>query len=691
MKIEDKIKSITEKFPVFLEKTISTLLWIDFILCNERTDKSRVSEHTIKWLLYPEERDTKEINFLGVWFQKELSWGPDELLDFATKELKKRKGYTLEEWKHNYTEDISTDIVLGDKSFSRKDEIERLNALGRTSQIWKNFIQMNNGRHQISFTIISNYKEKEVIKSCPMAIPYWDPDAKVWILSPLTYDEDLFEDNIKALVEKLNLAIHYDLILHWYGNKNSIEASFNVGINETFEDFKIQPYPYQKAAIAHGKKIKRILIADEMGLGKTVESIGIVHTEKAYPCIVVAPKSVLYNWVSEFNKFTGVKATVHGDKSPSKDVIICSYEQAKNYLKIKDHFVSIIVDESHNIRNENTQRYKIVRELSQNKDFRIFLTGTPMINSPRDFVAQLFCLGWLRLESKKRFLSRYVKGNKGINLEELNIKLRSVCMIRRLKKDVEADMPPITQQNLLTEIENLSDYNTVLEEFKSYVDEIRELEDTERMKKQAEVLSKIQELKKLAAHLMLPTAIAQLKEIIENTKQKVVVFAHHRSIIASAAKELGTTLIIDGDTPAIRRKEIVDTFVQDERATSIILSIRAGSEGIDGLQNVSSLVAFLELDWTAAKHDQAEARLHRNGQKGNVLALYFIAVNTIYEKIYSIIERKRKESETVTGGQADIIKQSSVFSEFMKETFNIVFTSNKENNDTELPELVGEQ
>ena len=73
---------------------------------------------------------------------------------------------------------------------------------------------------------------------------------------------------------------------------------------------KVQPYPYQLEGIAYGLEKKRLFIGDEPGLGKTLQSIGIVDTADAYPCLVICPSSLKINWQREFEKFTDKKALV---------------------------------------------------------------------------------------------------------------------------------------------------------------------------------------------------------------------------------------------------------------------------------------------------------------------------------------------------------------------------------------------
>ena len=81
-------------------------------------------------------------------------------------------------------------------------------------------------------------------------------------------------------------------------------------MKELKHNLKIEPYPYQREGILAGMEMKRLLIGDEPGLGKTLQSIGIVDTANAYPCLVICPSSLKINWQREFEKFTNKKALV---------------------------------------------------------------------------------------------------------------------------------------------------------------------------------------------------------------------------------------------------------------------------------------------------------------------------------------------------------------------------------------------
>ena len=84
----------------------------------------------------------------------------------------------------------------------------------------------------------------------------------------------------------------------------------NTTMNGLKHHLRVEPYDYQREGIVYGLKHRRLIIGDEPGLGKTLQSIGIVDTANAYPCLVICPSSLKINWQREFEKFTDKSAVV---------------------------------------------------------------------------------------------------------------------------------------------------------------------------------------------------------------------------------------------------------------------------------------------------------------------------------------------------------------------------------------------
>ena len=667
--IEEKLLKVSSS----IHTVVRDIFYAEYVLRYENIEKCVWNEKHIEWLENPESRKNR-IMFCGVNISEELKVDLVGFRKMVLDLVKSRRKFTLEDWYSAKRDNSTIDIINGDSSFDRATEIVRLNLNGIKNQIWIERNPRASGMQPpYCYCIICNYNDREVLKEWRMSYAQWDKDNKIWKLYPLTKDFKAFDDAIRELTALLDLTPHSDLTIEWYGDKEMIMASLNPGDDYKCDELKLPPYAYQRAGIKYGAHKKRALIADEMGLGKSVQAIGIVIKTDAFPCLVISPKSIVYNWRKEWSKFTDIVPAIFGDKtSKHSQVTIVSYDNAKKLIQLKDYYKSVIVDESHLIKDEKTLRYKAVRELAEGKEVRLLLTGTPIVNVPSEMIPQLTVLGYLKPETKPKFISRYCGPNKtGKNLEELNIKLRSMCMIRRTVDQVQTWLPEKVRQNISIEISNLQEYQEAIKDFETYIRErLKYAESRITSTLAAEALVKVQVLKKIVAKGMVDDVVEFASGLIAQGK-KVVIFAHHSEIIEMLAERLKTDLIINGSVDVGDSLNRVKEFSTNPNKMSIIMGLRSGSLGIDGLQDACHELIFAEFDWTSAVHDQAEARVHRNGQTNHSNMYYFTGINTIYEKIYEIIERKRDMANTATGGRNDVSEKRQVFGELMKEVFNI--------------------
>jgi len=130
--------------------------------------------------------------------------------------------------------------------------------------------------------------------------------------------------------------------------------------------------------------------------------------------------------------------------------------------------------------------------------------------------------------------------------------------------------------------------------------------------------------------------------------ERLVVFARHREIQHAVLERFPAALhLLGADSPLARDDTLRHFQAPDDGANQLILcSIEVAGQGITMTR--SSNVAFLELDWTPAKHDQAEDRCHRIGQADAVNASYLLAAGTVDESIATLLERKRAVIAAVT-------------------------------------------
>jgi SWI/SNF-related matrix-associated actin-dependent regulator of chromatin subfamily A member 5 len=174
--------------------------------------------------------------------------------------------------------------------------------------------------------------------------------------------------------------------------------------------------------------------------------------------MVIVPKSVLTNWMNEIKKWCpSLKAIkFHGNKeeriklikeqlAPGNwDVCVTSYEMAiieKAALK-KFLWRYIIIDEAHRIKNEVSILSKVVRYF--NFQFRLLLTGTPLQNNLHELWSLLnFLLPEVFNDSE--IFDSWFKLKEGEAETEVMNQLHKILkpfMLRRLKTDVEKEIPP---------------------------------------------------------------------------------------------------------------------------------------------------------------------------------------------------------------------------------------------------------
>jgi hypothetical protein len=168
----------------------------------------------------------------------------------------------------------------------------------------------------------------------------------------------------------------------------------------------------------------------------------------------------------------------------------------------------------------------------------------------------------------------------------------------------------------------------------------------------AERLVRLNALKRLAARGKLQAALLWIHDFL-SSGEPLVVFARHREIQRAVIERFPGALHVLGEDSQHARDQAVRAFQAGpgQGHQLIVCSIEVAGHGITLTR--ASNVAFLELDWTPAKHDQAEDRCHRIGQHDAVNATYLLAADTIDETIATLLERKRSVIGAVTDGREE--------------------------------------
>jgi hypothetical protein len=378
------------------------------------------------------------------------------------------------------------------------------------------------------------------------------------------------------------------------------------------------------------------------------------------------------------------------DTHDHKYIVVCNYDQLVplDSLLSSVKWQAMVADESHYLKTPTARRTKSALKLAETGiPMRLLLTGTPVVNRPEELIAQLRIIDRLDdMGGINEFRSRYVYG---MRLDELNVRLRQTCYIRRLKKDVLTELPPKMRVVQELAIDNWHEYERARDDVIGWIEErasadasflatLTEFADDEegiearkkavaahasdagRKASRAEALVRIGALKYLVAKGKMAGAIAWVKDFLESG-EKLVLFAHNVDLQHELAAAFpGCARILGTDDPTVRQQN-VDRFQSDDRCRLIVCSFAAGGVGIT--LTAASNVAFLQLGWTPAGHDQAEDRTHRIGQLDSVTAWYLLGAGTIDETIADLIDEKRKVVTAATDGGT--VDETSLLSALM--------------------------
>jgi SWI/SNF-related matrix-associated actin-dependent regulator 1 of chromatin subfamily A len=442
----------------------------------------------------------------------------------------------------------------------------------------------------------------------------------------------------------------------------------------------LKPEKYQYEGINKLVEWKKAMECDDMGLGKTMQSILAIEKQQSYPCLIICPASLKCNWEIEINMWTDKRAMILNDsikttypllyQSGIAHYFIVNYESLSKYFvdrmpqrkdfRLSDidfnnninFFKSIIVDESHRVKEPKTRQSKITAAITFKKEVVYLLTGTPVINNVLDLASQLCIIDKIKLFGG---YTAFVKKYKNATIEELNElhnKLKETCIIRREKKDV-AGLPKKTRQIVYVELDNYDEYKFALKDIASYLKEYKGKTDAEvRKSMRGEVMVRINLLKQISGKGKVKAVSEAIKDLNENG-EKVILFGENREVLDSFKNTFkNNSVSIVGGMSADNKQLSIHKFQEDKNTLNAICSLKAAGVGIT--LTASRIVAFIQQGWHSAIQDQAEDRGHRKGQKREVHCLYYIAKNTIDEHIYNIIESKREMSNAITGSQNDI-------------------------------------
>ncbi|XP_034249372.1 SWI/SNF-related matrix-associated actin-dependent regulator of chromatin subfamily A-like protein 1 [Thrips palmi] len=506
---------------------------------------------------------------------------------------------------------------------------------GDLTLISEDRFELNMAYHQTTIDALKKISGRE-----------YDSVKKNWNFPLAQYNNVLATlKNLNVLVGELSpLVISTFLKRRKYPSDIDL-ARIHPSMRSTLMDFQIESVRY---AVSRGG---RVLIADDMGLGKTIQALAIAdYYRNEWPLLIVCPSSMRFQWVAEIHKHlmhvspeTIFVITTGKDALDSSfQVIITSYDlmaKCKDKLLVRK-FGVVIMDESHSLKNPKAIRTKVGTEILKKCSRCVLLSGTPALSRPVELHCQLQGVKPQTFNKFMEFGLRYCDGKMSrfgwdftgsSHMTELSVVLKELLMIRRLKADVLAQLPPKRREVVILESSGKS-----LSETSEFAKALQK-EGLKGLEKQSTMFSYFME-----------TGLSKINGVVQyicdmlDNGEKFLVFAHHAKVldaICNAVESKKTDYIrIDGSVPSDVRKQLCNHFQEQESCQVAVLSIKAANTGLT--LTAARLVIFAELYWNPGDLIQAEDRAHRIGQADSVLVQYLIQEKSVDDIIWPLIQDK---------------------------------------------------
>lgn len=409
-------------------------------------------------------------------------------------------------------------------------------------------------------------------------------------------------------------------------------------------------------------------LADDMGLGKTLQAIsllaglreGVIESrtpDERRPHLIVVPPSLLFNWEHEIDKFApSLKVFLYAGTSrradfSEGDIVLTTYGIVRRDIEtMKDvAFDVIIFDEAQTVKNIHAGMTAAARRLTAS--FKLALTGTPLENH----IGEYYSIIDLSLPGLLGEYDEFRSRARSDSPEGLNIVLGRTrpFVLRRTKDKVLKDLPPKTETDVYLDLteDQKTLYTRTVEEVRGTVNEAY------RSKTQAQAgiiaLAAILKLRQICVSPRLvakdwKTASPKAGFLIENLRElldeghSALVFSQFTSFLDVLEPDLRDAEIgylrLDGSTPVVKRKTLVNSFQSGEGPPVFLLSLKAGGRGLNLTR--ASYVFHLDPWWNPAVEDQASDRAHRIGQKQSVTITRVLMRHTIEEKMMELKQKK---------------------------------------------------
>jgi len=413
------------------------------------------------------------------------------------------------------------------------------------------------------------------------------------------------------------------------------------------------------------------ILADDMGLGKTLQLLTLLKglaPEK--PALAVCPRTLIYNWQEEANKFFSDLSTFVYYGTPDErdemrkkfsdyDLIITSYSiLSRDIDKINEEeqlFSLAVLDEAQHIKNHKTKRAQAVKDI--NAETRLALTGTPLENSISELwsIFDFLMPGYLGNYSyfNKNYQLPITKNNNQQKMKHLKERV-APFILRRRKEEVLKELPEkiINIHSVsMTQLQEDS-YKLVLDEVKGKL--MERIKDKGFDRSRINVLAALTKLRQICNHPALVLdekgleqssgKLESLMELVDDalsSGRKIIIFSQFVKMLKLIRKSFAKRNIdyqyLDGSTR--NRMERVNEFNNNQDLRVFLISLKAGGVGLN--LNTADMVIHVDPWWNPMVERQATDRAHRFGQENRVMVYKLITRGTVEEKILKLQKKKQ--------------------------------------------------
>ncbi len=463
---------------------------------------------------------------------------------------------------------------------------------------------------------------------------------------------------------------------------------------------------YQRTGIAFLVASSGAVLADDMGIGKTVQTIFALEQLGAYPALVVCPKTVKRGWVDEFARWAPHRSVTVVTTGSSKarqlnadtDVTVINYESLRTASRLAPYgsvrltpaekipgplnrpWAALVADEAHKAKDPASKQTRALWAVGATARYRFALTGTPVANTPEDFWSLLHFVSPSEWPRKTTFIDRYCEVSHdwhgGVSIDGFREATKQEFFaaadprfLRRPKALVLPHLPPKTYERRWVEMspKQAKAYRDMEKDQVAFLDNdstVAAFDQLTLLARQSQFASAYGEavwldgedgVRKCKVTLTEPSSKCEavMELLTEIGNEPLVVFAQSRQLIDLMQTRLIRATIphgrITGSENEKVRQMAKDDFISGHSRV-LLLTLGAGSTGLDGLQNVASTACFMQRSFNAVENAQAEDRIHRLGQNaGKVTIVDLIAPDTVEESVVlPSLEGKASLLEEVT-------------------------------------------